>query len=44
VLVSSRSRSDYGHRVTDSSARGFIAKSELSGDALRGLLGPRACA
>jgi hypothetical protein len=35
VLVSSRSRCDYGTRVNDSSALGFIAKSELSGDALR---------
>jgi DNA-binding NarL/FixJ family response regulator len=39
VLVSSRSRADYGTRVTDSAARGFIAKAELSGDALRRLLG-----
>jgi DNA-binding NarL/FixJ family response regulator len=35
VLVSSRSRSDYGRRVADSAARGFIAKAELSGDTLR---------
>ena len=39
VLVSSRSRTDYGHRVADSVARGFIAKAELSGDALRSVLG-----
>ena len=38
VLVSSRSRTDYGSRVGDSRARGFIAKAELSGDALRRLL------
>jgi len=38
VLVSSRSRTDYGHRVADSVARGFIAKAELSGDALRRVL------
>ena len=38
VLVSSRSRTDYGHRVADSVARGFIAKAELSGDALRSVL------
>lgn len=39
VLVSSRSQSDYGHRVTASAARGFIAKAELSGAALRLVLG-----
>ncbi len=39
VLVSSRSRADYGGRVGASPARGFLAKSELSGDALRRLLG-----
>jgi hypothetical protein len=38
VLVSSRSRADYGSRVADSGARGFIAKSELTGDAVRLLL------
>ncbi len=38
VLVSSRSRADYGTRVADSAARGFIAKAELSGDALRRVL------
>jgi two-component system nitrate/nitrite response regulator NarL len=35
VLVSSRSRTDYGRRVAQSVARGFIAKAELSGEALR---------
>jgi DNA-binding NarL/FixJ family response regulator len=35
VLVSSRSLADYGHRVADSPARGFIDKAELSGAALR---------
>lgn len=39
ILTSSRSASDYGSRVADSSARGFIAKAELSGPALAGLLG-----
>ncbi len=39
VLVSSRSRADYGRLVQDSPARGFIAKAELSGDALRHVLG-----
>jgi DNA-binding NarL/FixJ family response regulator len=38
VLVSSRSRSDYGRRVGDSAAYGFIAKAELSGAALRRVL------
>lgn len=39
VLVSSRSRADYGSQVARSPARGFLAKSDLSGDALRRLLG-----
>ena len=39
VLVSSRSRADYGTRVADSVALGFIAKAELSGDTLRRVLG-----
>jgi DNA-binding NarL/FixJ family response regulator len=39
VLVSSRSRGDYGSRVADCVARGFIAKAELSGDELRRVLG-----
>lgn len=38
VLVSSRSRTDYGSRVGTCGARGFIAKAELSGDAIRRLL------
>ena len=38
VLVSSRSRADYGARIEDCGARGFIAKSELSGPAVRRLL------
>jgi len=38
VLVSSRSRTDYGRRVDDSRAHGFIAKAELSGAALRFVL------
>ncbi|MCO1653811.1 response regulator [Pseudonocardia humida] len=44
VLVSSRSSSDYGRRVAESPVRGFITKSELSGEALRRVLGSRACA
>lgn len=38
VLVSSRSRSEYGSTIDDCSALGFIAKAELSGDAVRGVL------
>jgi DNA-binding NarL/FixJ family response regulator len=38
VLVSSRSRTDYGSRIDDCGARGYIAKAELSADAVRNLL------
>jgi DNA-binding NarL/FixJ family response regulator len=38
VLVSSRSRADYGPLVDASHAVGFIAKSALSGDLVRRLL------
>jgi DNA-binding NarL/FixJ family response regulator len=38
VLVSSRSREDYGAQIALSNARGFVAKSELSGDSLRRVL------
>jgi DNA-binding NarL/FixJ family response regulator len=41
VLVSSRSCDDYGRRVRDSTARGFIAKAELSGESLRLVLATR---
>ncbi|MDN5747377.1 MAG: response regulator transcription factor [Pseudonocardia sp.] len=42
VLVSSRSRADYGSRIEECGARGFIAKAELSGPAVRALLtGPQ---
>ena len=34
VLVSSRALVDYGHRVDASTARGFIAKADLSGETL----------
>jgi CheY-like chemotaxis protein len=34
VLTSSRERSDFGEAVAESPARGFIAKSELSGETL----------
>ena len=39
VLVSSRSRDDYGAQVALSGARGFVAKAEVTGDALRRALG-----
>ncbi len=39
VLTSSRDRADYGDRVEQSGARGFIPKTELSGAALHALLG-----
>jgi DNA-binding NarL/FixJ family response regulator len=38
VLVSSRSRTEYGSRIEGCGARGFIAKAELSGQAVRRLL------
>jgi DNA-binding NarL/FixJ family response regulator len=38
VLVSTRRASAYRRRLTRSPARGFIAKSELSGDALAALV------
>ena len=37
VLVSSRSRTDYGSRIEDCHAHGFIAKAELSVDVVRRL-------
>jgi DNA-binding NarL/FixJ family response regulator len=39
VLTSTRDARDYGRRVERSAARGFVAKSELSGDAIAALLG-----
>ena len=38
VLISSRDVSAYRRRLADTTARGFIAKSELSGAALAALL------
>jgi DNA-binding NarL/FixJ family response regulator len=38
VLVSSRDACDYGERVQACGARGFVAKADLSGDALRELV------
>jgi DNA-binding NarL/FixJ family response regulator len=40
VLTSSRAAREYGPVLADSPARGFIAKAELSGAALAGLLSP----
>ena len=39
VLTSTRDRADYGPRVDQCGARGFISKAELSGAALHALLG-----
>jgi DNA-binding NarL/FixJ family response regulator len=39
VLVSSRDRSQYGPLVEECGALGFVAKGDLSGDALEGILG-----
>lgn len=39
ILVSSRDASDYGPLVRNTPARGFIAKSELTAEAIRGLVG-----
>jgi DNA-binding NarL/FixJ family response regulator len=41
VLTSSRDGQDYGPLIARSGALGFIPKAELSGDALRELLGRR---
>ena len=38
VLVSSRDRSSYGPLVAQSGARGFVSKSDLSGESIEGLL------
>jgi DNA-binding NarL/FixJ family response regulator len=39
VLISSREASAYGQRLGEASARGFITKRELSGEALAALVG-----
>jgi DNA-binding NarL/FixJ family response regulator len=39
VLISSREASAYGPRLSATSARGFLTKRELSGDALASLVG-----
>src|SRR5436190_4496144 len=38
VFTSSRDGSEYGSLIVDSGASGFIAKAELSGEALRALV------
>jgi DNA-binding NarL/FixJ family response regulator len=38
VLASSREGFDFGSRVAESGARGFVTKAELTGDAIRALL------
>jgi DNA-binding NarL/FixJ family response regulator len=38
ILVSSREETDYGDKVHESGAVGFVPKAELSGDRLRALL------
>jgi DNA-binding NarL/FixJ family response regulator len=38
VLVSSRDACDFGSLITESGARGFIAKADLSGEAVTALL------
>jgi len=39
VLISSREASVYGPRVPESGAAGYVHKPDLSGDALRALMG-----
>jgi DNA-binding NarL/FixJ family response regulator len=39
VLISSRAASTYRRRLADSPARGFLAKSDLTGPALAALVG-----
>jgi CheY-like chemotaxis protein len=39
ILISTRDAASYGQRVAGSPARGFIAKADLTGDALTELLG-----
>lgn len=38
VLTSSREREDYGSRIADSRAAGFISKAEISGEQVRRLM------
>jgi len=38
VFMSTRDRSDYAREIASSGARGFVAKDELSGDAVAALI------
>jgi DNA-binding NarL/FixJ family response regulator len=38
ILISSRDAADYGERVGQAPVRGFVAKSELSGESIHRLL------
>jgi len=42
VFTSSRDGADFGPLIAESGGRGFIAKAELTGDAVRALVTPRA--
>lgn len=42
VLISSRERADYGSRIEQSGADGFVSKAELSVRAIRAILDSRA--
>ena len=37
VLISTRAARHYGHRLTESAARGFVQKQDLTGDAFAAL-------
>ena len=39
VFTSSRDRSDFGPLIDESAAHGFVGKADLSGDAVRALIG-----
>jgi len=39
ILISTHSREDFADLIAESPAAGFLAKSELSGQAIRGILG-----
>ena len=39
ILISSRERKDFGRRVRQSGALGFVSKDDLSGEAIAALLG-----
>jgi two-component system response regulator FimZ (fimbrial Z protein) len=40
ILTSSRDGSIYGSRIDETAAAGFLRKDELSGDAIKALMGP----